>query len=318
MNAEMFKENALVRIFVPGIMGNSRKVKITDKMITEAVGELPETATDAERKAATDAARERLSASKRLIVCKTFKDASSALSAAKGELVRRFCNPSYIDEGWFLVRLDRVEAFRAAMERLNQEIVRPAIDAFVAEYPAQIEAARRALGNSFDESQYPTQEKIASHPGIKYGLVQFSVPSGLPPEIREEEERKLRARFEAAQSEITAALWAEFQGLIDHLKERLEPGENGKVKTFQKTTVDNLKVFVEAFGNRNAFGDEKLSSLVARAGEIIGNIGDDPVAKLRDFDAVRKNVADAFGVLKVSVDKGVQDLPSRAFNADED
>jgi len=318
MEAELLKKNALVRIRVPGVMGNSRKLDISDKMVEEAVGPLPDNISEQDRRSIYKAARARLRASKKLIVCKELDAATSTLQAAKTELERLYCNPSFIDDGWFTVRLDMIGSFAKAVRMLNENTIRPAIEAFANVYAQEIQNARTALGASFREDQYPSVDRIRAHPGITFNTVTFNIPDGLPPEIREEEERKLRARFESAQAEITAALWTEFQGLIDHLKERLEPGENGKTKILRTTTVENLTLFVEAFSNRNAFGDDRLSGLVEKAGEILKGIGDDPVAKLRDFDGVRKGVAEAFGGLKIAVDKGVSDLPSRTFGVDDE
>ena len=321
MNAKMFKLNCLVRIKVPGVMGNSRKVKVSDDQVWKAVGPLPDSMRDEEKRALFDAAKERMTQGKKLVVCPELKAATSAVSAVKSALVSEFCNPSFIDDGWFLVRLASVEAFNGRLRELNARITEP-VEAFADVLPAQVEIARRCMGAEFNADHYPTPEAIRAYPGVSASFISFEVPEGLPPEIRAEEEAKLRAQFAEASKAIVGALWSEFAELVAHIVGRLTPGEDGKPKTFQKGTVENLTQFIGAFENRNAFNDENLAEVVKRAKGIIESVGGIGGAgstseKLRDFEAIRVQTRDAFGALKIQIDAGVAELPTRAFSFDE-
>jgi hypothetical protein len=317
VSSKILKENALIRIKAPGVIGNTRKVRVTDAMVEEATGPLPETMRDEERTAIRAEARKRLAATKKLVVCPELDEAKAAIANGKARILRTYCNPSFIDEGFYLVRLDRVGAMEAEITRVNEQI-RAAVNRFADVLPREIERSRAALGAAFSPADYPNPDTLRAHPGLVYNIVHFDVPEGLPPELREAEEKKLREAFERARQQIIAALRTEFAGLVEHLRERLEPGPGGQPKKFQRSTVDNLKLFIKAFGNRDAFGDTKLRALVEQARAIIEPLGDDAAEKLRNSEVVRERTAQAFAALKAGVDKGIAEIPARGFEFGEE
>jgi hypothetical protein len=155
---------------------------------------------------------------------------------------------------------------------------------------------------------------------LSYRIIELDVPEGLPSEIREQEERKLRETFEQAEQAITAALWAEFAEIIAHVAERLESSVDGKRKTFRDSTFGNLVEFMEAMKNRNVFSDERLAGLVGKAKAIVDAIGGKPsetADRLRNYDSLRAQTQKAFVALKEQVDKSIADLPVRVFSFEE-
>lgn len=329
INVALLKNCVLVRLKTASF-GNTRKVEVTRSIAEKTLGERPGDITDEDWEKKIGEALTRLRANKKLIVCNELEAIESFLSKFRSSLLQRYCNPSFIDDGLYAVLnvsrdesqpsplLRMIEDIKAARERLENEL----IPAFKAIYPAKVDEARKLWNGNFQEKHYPKVEDIGKYFAIRYRVVQLDVPEGLPPEIRAEEEKKLRDEFEKARVQIVEALWTEFQTLVNHVVDRLTPGADGKRKVFQEGTIENIRGFIEAFGNRNAFNDARLANAVERAKQILDNLGgkggESVAQRLRDFEAVRNKTAEAFGALKTEVDKGITELPGRSFQFDEE
>jgi hypothetical protein len=293
VNAELFKNNCLFRVKQFNRMPQRRKLTVTREIVERFLGGR-KAETDEEWAKKVAQATKDLSASRKLLTCTELEEIQSFLSALRNTVLARYCNASGIDKGLYLVKTTLVpEVQKFIRSEVNTILLGELVPKLVAAYPAAV-------------------QRVAEIWGAEGAAL-------LPPEIREQEEKKLRESFEQAKSAIVSALWGEFSELVEHITERLAPGENGKAKTFQKGTVDNLRLFIDAFENRNSFNDEKLKGIVGQAKEILAGLGDANSAaqRLRDYEGVRKATAEAFGVLKVSIDAGLKEVASRAFDFDE-
>lgn len=320
LNVALLKNCVLFRLKTQ-CFGNRRKGELTDEAVQEIIGAPGEVETaEAYGKRIQDAKR-RLKLGKSLVQAVEYDKIKEFQANTRDRLLSRYCNRSFIDEGLYAVKADCVslveKEITEAIEQLQTEYVPP----FVAVYPAKVAEARKVFNGQFKEKDYPATERLPEMFGFSYRWVKLDVPEGLPPEIREQEERKLRESFAAAQEAIQGALWAEFQKFLEHVTDRLKPGTDGKRKTFRDTLFTDLAEFTQAFQNRNAFNDEKLAKLVSDTNSILESIGKTPAeaaAKMRDFENLRDRTAEVFAKVKAEVDTTIVTMPKRAFDFSED
>lgn len=321
VSANIFKENCLVRLKSRNGMPGRRKLPVTPEIAERFLGgRMANMAiTDEDWKAKVEKAVTLLSASGKLIACPELQAITSKLAEVRNDVLRAYCNRSGIDDGLYLVKTTLVPELQSFIARKVQEIQTDLVPALSAVYADAVEKVV-AMWGADTAAKLPDQDSLPDLFNLTSLVIQFTVPEGLPPEIREAEEKKLRETFEQARGAIVAALWEEFQTFIGHLIERLGDSPDGTRKTFKVSTIDNLRGFCEAFGNRNAFDDSKLGSLVTQAKSILDAVGKngDAAKVIREADGVRAEVRTAFTMLKAEVDKGVEEVAARSFDFSED
>lgn len=317
----IFKNCVLFRLKIQ-CFGNRRKGELSDEAVVQIIGPASYGQSVEEREKQIGSAKRRLKLGKALIQSEEFDKIKEFQSATRDNLLSRYCNRSFIDEGLYAVKADVVPKVEAEIRNADLQLQNELVPAFVAVYPVKVAEARKVFNGQFREKDYPTAEQLPGLFGFTYRWVQLDVPEGLPPEIREQEEKKLRETYAQAQEAIQGALWSEFSKFLEHITDRLEPGPDGKRKTFRDTLFTDLSQFVEAFGNRNAFNDEKLGALVAQTQAAIASIGGKTPAEaatmMRDFEGLRDKTAVVFSKVKAEVDKTIAEMPRRAFNFEED
>jgi hypothetical protein len=306
LNVALLKNCVLFRLKIQSF-GNRRKGELSDEAVQEIIGRAQPGQSVPEREKQIADAKKRLKLGKALVQSVELDKIKEFQKQVASNLLTRYCNRSFIDEGLYAVKADvvpKVETeIRTAIERLQNEFV----PAFVAVYDSRVEEARKVFNGQFREKDYPKPGALPGLFGFTYRWVKLDVPEGLPPEIREQEEKKLRDTYAQAQEAIQGALWSEFDKFLSHVTDRLEPGPDGKRKTFRDTLFDDLTEFVDAFNNRNAFNDEKLGALVAQAKAAIASAGGKTPAEaavaMRDFETLRDKTAAAFAKVKEEVTK---------------
>jgi hypothetical protein len=181
-------------------------------------------------------------------------------------------------------------------------------------YDRKVREARDKLQELFDVRDYPTGAELARVFSIEWNWVAFTVPEGLPPELRQAEAKKLQQRFEEAGEEILIALRSGFKKLVDHAVERLtvQPGE--KKKVFKDTFIPNIAEFIETFSVRNLTNDAELGVLVEQARNIIAGVDNQA---LRDDEGLREKVNRQFEQVRAQLDTMIAERPGRSFSFDE-
>lgn len=234
-------------------------------------------------------------------------------------------NPSGIMEGLFEVHKDlvpRVNAIVAeARDRLENSWVddqmdsKPGfIDAFLADYPAAIERARSAplldggLGPLFNAGDYPSEEKIRASFDIVRRWLSFSVPEGLPPELREQALNELKADLNNAAETIKNALAEGLLKLCEHANEVLQTQPGEKPKVIKESLIGNILQFCETFPVRNTQNDQELAPIVEQCKAALTGLDPD---KLRKFPSVRENAAKQFEAISATLDTMIETRKSR-------
>jgi len=167
------------------------------------------------------------------------------------------------------------------------------VAAFLAVYDLEADRAVAEMRGTYNPADYPDKADIERRFDMRWSYLQLSSADGLPPEIKEREEAKLRERFDSVEKEIQQALREAFATLTSKLAERLRIGEDGKKKIFRDTAIENLVDFLETFNRRNITDDAELAELANQAQKIILGSTPDTLRKSRTVREVVRMGLDA-------------------------
>jgi hypothetical protein len=169
--------------------------------------------------------------------------------------------------------------------------------------------AQRRLGTLFNSSDYPQTldglfDLEVSYPTIEPPAYLVS----LHPEVYQQEQARVRERFESAVELAEQAFATELQRLTAHLAERLTGLHDGQPKVFRDSAVENLREFFERFRRLNIRSSPELDALVEQAQQTINGV--EPQT-LRDSNRLRQMVARDFEQIQASVGELLIDRPRR-------
>ncbi len=212
------------------------------------------------------------------------------------------------ESGVRLIRQHEVDRFNQEMASHRLEL-HDAVASLERHYSELKSAARRRLGDLFDEKDYP-----ASLQGL-FDLA-WDFPNVEPPDyllqlnpaIYEQERQRVAGRFEEAVRLAEQAFINEFARLIEHLSERLSDDGTGVRKIFRDSAITNLTEFFDRFRQLNVRSNADLDALVERAQGIVSGV---EAQALRDNDALRQQVARQFSQVQAVIDGLLVDQPRR-------
>lgn len=320
---------------------NSRKLAMPKKAVEAIMDEGDKGTVDGspefeeKRKGRLEELQKRVKGSKTLIEAKEYDALCSYLTSARNSIMNRYVVPSFLDDGVYAVKMEALPDLERDIEAARKEMAGNLIPDLLKVYPDKVLEARQLWNGAFKAAEYPgvkdegngsvsiDTKPLASRFNLKFAYWAINVPEGLPPEIREREEKKLRDAYAQAEAKIVEMLYTGFQELVNHLVDRLTPNADGTKKTFQYSTFQNMVEFIGTFQNKNVFNDVKLASLVAQAQDIISTVGtpgmkpEDMAKRVRDYDSVRNRTAEQFKGLKGEVDKMIGEMPIRSFDFSE-
>lgn len=257
--------------------------------------------------------KERLHLTKELIKAKEYENICTFLGGLQKWIYEQTV-PSFFKQGFQLVGLDGIETIEARMRKAQTELA-DLVAKLVAVFPAKIEEARLKLGEQFNERDYPSTRELPQMFSISWNWISFTVPEGLPEELRKAEQDKMEKQFADAGEQILQALRESFKQLVSHAVDKLtvEPGE--KPKVFRDSMIGNVQAFIDTFSQRNMMGDVELAQLVAQAKQVL--IGVTP-QKLRDYATVKDSTREQFAKIQSELDKIITERPARKFDFSED
>jgi hypothetical protein len=217
----------------------------------------------------------RLKASAKLYSGQSFKAIKSHDSMVRGELLTKAIRiPSAFDGCYVLPGALAVKTQEQL--RLREIERKELVNTFlINDYPGEREAARIALNGSFRESDFPESDILRAQFGMSWSMFSFEVPNDLPDDVKEAERTKFKDNMENVFTECREALRNTMAELINHLSDRLKPDEDGTRKRLSRTTVDNLKDFLNTVNARDITSDEAILKISEQAREILKNYSAD-------------------------------------------
>lgn len=301
--------------------------EIAQRLRAEAVGcKLERSQFGCQRKLSADqknqianlfgAEAERLSAGKKLLNKRheAYLRVTNLLNRAK-ELWLDNTLP-YPEPGVRLIRRDRVEDFEGSMRAISAELQDAAAALERIYHDELIPDARERLGDLFNSGDYPMEiasefSITVSWPNVEPGEYLREIS----PRLYEQEQDRIRARFEEAIALAEQAFTDEFAKAVQHLVERLTPGPDGKAKVFRDTALENLQGFFERFRSLNVGSNAALDDLVEQAQAAVRGI--DPKALRTDVHA-RDSIRDAMQNLGQQLDGLLVDRPKRKITLEDE
>lgn len=249
-----------------------------------------------------------LSAAKKLL--DTRHSAYRAVTAVRGRIGAywRALTLPYPEPGIRLIRQDQIDRFDQQLCLFRDELT-AAVAELDRRYAELREAARQRLGSLYDPADYPPS--LTGLFAMAWEFPSVEPPQylmQLKPELYEQENARMKARFEEAVQMAEQAFTEELSTLVGHLAERLSGSEDGKPKTFRDSAVVNLKQFFERFGQLNVRSSVQLDELVRRARAIVS--GATPQA-LRENQTLRQQVQGQLSSVRQTLDGLLIDRPRR-------
>lgn len=249
-----------------------------------------------------------LSAGKKLLDTRhtAFQDVTSIRGQIQSYF--RYASLPFPEPGVRLVRQDRISAFHAQLSKYREELTE-AVLKLNDHYEELQTAARKRLGTLYNEQDYP-----ASLLGLF--SVDWDYPSVEPPdylqqispELYEQEQARVVARFEEAVQLAEEAFTTELARMISHLSERLSGNLDGKPKIFRDTAVSHLHEFFERFRTLSVRSNPDLDRLVNDAQQLLEGV--EPQV-LRHSRTARQRLVEPLVELHGQLDGLLVDRPRR-------
>lgn len=298
--------------------GNSRKADLSTVLIKGAPSPVDNlrfnlgTDTKADDKKGTvDKSRFRLS--KQLIQCDEYEAIKSAFGALTTWVYSRTV-PSFFKRGFQLASVGAVAEIEEELNAFASVRLPMLVQELANVYPDKVEEARAALGDQFRAADYPTAEELPGLFSLEWYWIAFTTPEALPPELRQQEEDKLKKKFEDAGDQIIEALRVSFLELIEHATDKLTVADGEKPKVFRDSLIGNIQDFISTFSFRNLMNDSELAGLVEKAKTVL--VGAEP-DKLRKDQDTRAAIAAKFAEIKANLDGMITTRKGRNFDFSE-
>lgn len=218
-------------------------------------------------------------------------------------------------KGLRLIRRDRIDEFDKGMNRLLDELSEATATAEEVYQSEILPEARERLQELFDASDYPPT--LVGCWGFDWEYPNVEPPrylQQLNPELYEQEQRRVAARFDEAVQLAEQHFIEQFSAMIARLAERLTPAPDGTVKTFQESTLGNLREFFERFRELNIGSNQELDQLVDEAQQALSGVD---AKGLRKDTLRRQTVGESMQEISQRLEALMTDRPARKISLEE-
>jgi hypothetical protein len=214
----------------------------------------------------------------------------------------------YVEPGVRLLRQSDVPRFQHLMEGFRDELHEAA--AHLAQVFAEIQAdAQQRLGRLYNPQDYP--EDVRGLFDLSWDFPSVEPPAYLlrvSPELYAEERARVAARFEEAVHLAEQAFVRELTALVDHLRDRLQPGPDGTAKVFRGAVLRNFREFLERFATLSIDSHPELDALVEQARGLLEGVTPEGV---RTTTEVRDQLHAGMSAVREQLDGLVANAPRR-------
>ena len=295
-----------------GRPGNSKKVSKSQ------ISEKTENSTITQDAAVeVDADKDLVGVSKKLLKSKELQ-AIVKHDAESADWVKARSVPSMFKKGIHLVKIQavqQIEDYLLEAQRVRKEVLIPA---FLAVYDQQRQEAEQHLRGIYNAADYPPRGVVAASFVFEWQYITFATPGKLKEisaDFFEREKAKAAEKWSQATEQAKILLRVQMKDLVDHLVERMTPGDDGKRKVFKKTTVSNISEFLANFSLRNVTDDAEMDFLVGQAKKLLDGV--DP-EQLRKSEVDAECLQKGFSTVKTFLDAMVEDAGSRKIVFDQE
>ena len=191
------------------------------------------------------------------------------------------------------------------------------VDAFIAVYPAAVEAALQRLGSLGDPQDYAPIEVVKESFKFNWQYFQMGVSASVESvkaEMFLKEKDLAQERWKSAEEETQKLLRTSMSGLVDDLLTRLTPGTDGKRKVLREESVVAVRDFLNGFNAKNITDDKELSEMVEKMKKLTSGVTADT---LRNDFMARSKVTTAFTEISEALGEMITDSPLRKLRLRE-
>lgn len=254
----------------------------------------------------TSADRDFLHVHKDILQCKEYEAILSLYGKIRTYLKGKTAGNSYLRDGIYLVNAAKLSEVTTWLEGKSVELA-DLTQKFLDVYAKVKDEAKVKLGDGlYNELDYPAVDRVRAAFGLSWNV--FSFPSvdllrEAEPEIYQQESQKIKALFEEALNESRNLLRTEVNGYVQHLVDRLTPGDNGKVKRIHESAVANVTDFIKDFQSREITNDSQLQEVLADLQKVMATADPEKLRKKTPQGmALREGVRQKLEEAKVKVD----------------
>lgn len=262
-----------------------------------------------------DADKEWIRVSKTLLECDEYDAIGHLDSEIKSWLDSRAL-PSLLKRGIYLLPIPMVQEADAKLKDFAEQR-RYLVEKFVSVYKVHVKEARARLRELFSESDYRSSMQIRGDFNLSWQFTSFNTPASLQQiskELFEQEKQKAEATWRDAATSIEQMLLSNLSEMVNHLVEKLTPGEDGKKKVFRNSMVSNMQEFLANLNMRNVTDNAQLKALSDQAKKLIVGV---EAQQLRDEEGLRDSIRNGFDKIKSKLDDLVEVKPKRAISLEE-
>lgn len=282
--------------------GNSKGVKAAD--VSQYSGEL-----------AAQAAKKRVSVSKRLLECKEYQEIKS-LDGKAGVWFKEHSVPSLFRNGVYAVPIQLMPKWVAYLDKYQVERSSLVIDFSYAYSNARWNASYE-LGELYRQEDYPDEQAMSAKFYVESRYVELGVPGKLAlvaPEVFAKAQADLAATVEAGKAHIESILCTEATELVQNLRNVLQGFDDGTAKKFYDSHIQKIvdwsTLFLEA---RNVTGFQGLADVAEQIKAVA--LGCDKEA-LKKFGFLRKEAKQELDGALTTLKSLMEAKPERLIDLD--
>lgn len=188
-----------------------------------------------------------------------------------------------------------------------------AADAFIAAYPAQVQAARQSLADQFDDGDYPGLETLREQFWVERRVTSWDTPgeAKIGEYLYEKEKSRVAEELSSVAEDAKLALREGLRILTGKLAESLGPKPDGKRRRLSESTVKKVTDWLASFDARNVLGDADLGAVVTDLKSVLNNRG---VKELRTNEGMRAAVKTELEQTGKALEALLVDVPARAIS----
>lgn len=231
--------------------------------------------------------------------------------------IRAMSFSSLFKGGVYLLPIGMVttaEEILKVAEEARQQLVEAAVEA----YPTRMEETIKRLAITASPMDYPSQDRFRATFYIEYSYVTFETPSRLKAisaALFQAETEKARVKLESVAHECEQTMRAGLLQMVEHLRERLTPNDDGKPKRLHDSTIGHLSEFLANFELRNVTDDTQLGVLVEKARAVMQGVDH---KLLKNDELVRQKVLTELTLVKDALNPLVVDKGTRSITLDDE
>lgn len=290
---EMMLQTITLLVTIHGI-GNYRKIDTESLNITDAQ-------TDKEVN------KDWIGVHKKLMNADELKKIQAIGNKARSYIFSRAL-PHSLKVGIYLLPRTFEEEMEEKLSEFQNEM-KPLIESLANKLPEYKKEAKKEQGAQYNESQWPSAEKIRSAFRIQWRFLYIDSAKGLTKAIYERERQKAEAEWAETRQIVQQTLRTQLSAMVDYMVDRLTPTD-GRTKIFRSGCLDKLNEFLGTFDARNITNDVQMKVLVDKARSLVKHAD---VESIRTNEELRDYALHGFETIKTLLDPMIQNKPHRTI-----